>query len=342
MKVAIVNPYLDTLGGGERYTMSVAKVFSEAEYGVDLQWEDKTIIKKINDKFGLGLKNINVVPDVKRGDSYDICFWVSDGSIPLLRARNNIIHFQVPFKDVGGKSLLNKMKLMRVKNIICNSGFTKSFIDSEFGVKSYVIYPPVDVKQFKSKKTKTNTILYVGRFSDLLQNKGHDLLIDAFKKFYKKGNKHWELVLAGGSEVGGRKYLIKLKKQSKGYPVKIVENPPFSKLKDYYASAKVFWSASGYGINEKKQPEKVEHFGITVVEAMSAGCIPFVYKTGGPKEIIENGKSGFLWTKTDELIDLTVKVMEDKKKVDKIIKYNRSEVEKFGYESFKKQFLAII
>jgi glycosyltransferase involved in cell wall biosynthesis len=45
-----------------------------------------------------------------------------------------------------------------------------------------------------------------------------------------------------------------------------------------------------------------EHFGITVVEAMSAGCVPVVHNSGGPKEIV--GNCGFLWQTIEEIPDI--------------------------------------
>ena len=134
MRAAIYNPYLDTLGGGERYSMAFATVLAKKGYRVDVEWKSKAIKGKLEERFGLKLEGINIVKDVKRGDGYDICFWVSDGSIPLLRARKNFLHFQFPFQNVNGKTLLNKMKLFRINKFICNSFFTKGYIDKEYGV----------------------------------------------------------------------------------------------------------------------------------------------------------------------------------------------------------------
>lgn len=312
MKAAIYNQYLDTLGGGERYTIEFGKVLAEVGYDVDIQWHDSDILQKISNRFGIKLpKNIKVVEDIKKGKDYDICFWVSDGSIPNLMARRNFIHFQVPFKNVNGRSLLNKMKLFRVEKIICNSGFTKEVVDNEFGVESIVLYPPIDVDSFKSKR-KENIILYVGRFSNLLQSKGQDVLIETFKKMHASGFKDYKLVLAGGVEVGADEYVQKLEKMSKNYPIEIVKSPKFSDLKDLYGKAKIFWSASGFGVNEVKNPQSVEHFGMTLVEAMSAGCVPVVANVGGHKEIIENGVSGFLWDNRNELVKSTKRLLNEK------------------------------
>ena len=48
-KAAIYNPYLDTLGGGERYTLSFAKVLADEGWVVDVEWKDIKI--KENGKF---------------------------------------------------------------------------------------------------------------------------------------------------------------------------------------------------------------------------------------------------------------------------------------------------
>lgn len=334
-KAAIYNPYLDTLGGGERYTLSFAKVLAEQGYTVDFQWKEKNIKDKIVKRFGIKLdEKINFIDDIKRGENYDICFWVSDGSIPTLRARNNFLHFQVPFKDVNGKTLLNKMKLFRVKKIICNSNFTKKVIDKEYGVNSIVIYPPVDTTSIKPKR-KENIILYVGRFSSLVQSKGHDILIDAFKNLVKeKKFKDYKLILAGGVEVGVGNYLKKLKSQSKNYNIEFVESPNFSKLKEIYGKSKYFWTAAGYGINEINNPEKVEHFGITLIESMAAGAIPIAFKAGGYKEIINSGENGYLWENKRDLL----KILKDIQKTPGLYKDISIEAKKsalkYNYDQF--------
>jgi len=336
MKAAIVNPYLDTLGGGERYTLAFADVLAKNEYEVEIQWPDEKIKKKLEERFGQKLDpNINFAADVKRGDGYDVCFWVSDGSIPTLRARKNILHFQVPFHRVGGKSLLNKMKLFRIDKIVCNSCFTKKVIDSEYGVESVVIYPPVDVAKIKPKR-KENLILVASRFSSLMQSKHQDKLIEAFKKM---GLHNWKLILAGGTEVGATQFVKKLEKMAKGLAVEIIKSPRFVQLKELYGRAKIFWSASGFGENEKKNPEKVEHFGITVVEAMAAGAVPVVFAAGGHKEIVDES---LLWKSLPELREKTKRLIANPKVLREYSKIVRDSAQRFSYDRFNKEVMAIL
>ncbi len=340
MRAAIHNPYLDTLGGGERYTLGIARVLLAHGFKVDLEWNSSGILQKLGDRFGLKLNNVNVINDIKRGDGYDLCFWVSDGSIPVLKGRRNILHFQVPFHDVNGKSLINRMKLFRINKIVCNSRFTKNVIDKEFGVESVVVYPPVDISSFKAKR-KDNLIISIGRFSHLLQSKGQEVLIDAFKKFSEQAG-DWKLVLAGGTEVGAGDFLKKLEEKSKGYPIEIIKSPSFNTLKDLYGRAKFYWSASGFGVNGNIHPERLEHFGIAVVEAMSAGAVPFVFNGGGSPEIIDNGENGFLWKGTSELIRKARSLSGNKKEIRRISQLARQRAVQFSYDKFEKEISSLL
>lgn len=342
-KAAIYNPYLDTLGGGEKYTLTFAKVLAEVGYDVDVEWKDKNIKEKISKRFGLKFpENIKIVESVNRGENYDLIFWVTDGSIPTLRATKNYLHFQVPFHDVNGSSLLNKMKLFRIEKIICNSRFTKNVIDKEYGVSSIVLYPPVGIDLYKPKR-KIDQICYVARFSNLTQNKGHEILIKQFKKLVKeKKFLSWKLILAGGVEVGADEYLKRLKKLVQGTNIEFVESATLEVLKDIFGKSKIFWSGAGFNENEIKNPEKVEHFGITLVESMSAGCVPIVYSAGGYKEIIDNGKNGYLWQNGKDLIDITKKLVGESGALKRLSKEAVESSKKYGYEEFKNQIKTII
>jgi glycosyltransferase involved in cell wall biosynthesis len=230
------------------------------------------------------------------------------------------------------------MKMIRINKVVCNSFFTKKIIDKEYGVNSLVIYPPVNTKSLKPKR-KDNLILYVGRFSQILQSKNQDILIKIFKKMYDSTFKDWKLVLAGGVEVGVGNYIDKLKKLVANYPVEIFESPSHQDLLDLYGKAKIFWSAAGYGVNENKYPEKVEHFGITVVEAMAAGAVPVVYNAGGYKEIVEDGKNGYLWDNTNTLMRKTKEIIKTR------MKFSTNAIEtskKYSLEEFEKNITGVL
>ena len=142
--------------------------------------------------------------------------------------------------------------------------------------------------------------------------------------------------------MGDGGYTKNLLKISEGYPVEIVKNPDFSSLKDIYGKARIFWSASGFDEDEDKNPEKVEHFGITVVEAMAGGAIPVVYNAGGHKEIIDDGRNGFLWETAGDLRKITKKLIDDASEARKISLAAKEGAEKFRLERFRNEILSYI
>lgn len=347
-KIGFYDPYLDTLGGGERYTLTLAEHLLRNGWKVDLFWEDPSIKERLQDRLNLDLRGMNflrypkgLIGKWQKTKEYDAFFWVSDGSIPLLFTKNNLLHFQVPFHDVGGRNVLNKLKLGRIDTFVCNSYFTKGFIDKEFNLDSKVIYPPVETSQFKPGK-KENIILSVGRFSQLLQAKNQKLLVETFTRLIDEGLRDWRLILAGGTEVGGAEYLSLLKEKAKGYPVEFFDSPSFEVIKDLYSRAKIFWYAAGFGVDEVIEPERVEHFGITPVEAIAAGCIPVVVKKGGLKEIITNGKNGFFWQTEEELIGITRKIIQEKETYKRMKNEMVKLGDRFSKERFRREFDEIL
>lgn len=317
MKAGIIDPYLDTLGGGEKYCLTVVEFLLSLNWQVDFFWAGKDLKQKIKERMGINLERVNFVPPSNNllekllsQPKYDLLFHLSDGSLPFMFGKRNILHLQVPFKKVNGDSSLNKLKLKKIDQIICNSKFTKKFIDQEFGVESVVVYPPVDVERFKKGK-KENLIIAVGRFSQLLQAKRQDVLVNSFINLFKNGLRGWKLFLVGGSEIGGENFVKDLRKAASGYPIEILENISLNDLANLYSKAKIFWAANGFDVDEIKNPEKVEHFGISVVEAMSAGVVPLLVEKGGFREIIEDEKSGFFWETTEDLERITLRLKDD-------------------------------
>ncbi len=310
-KALIVSPYLDHLGGGERYMLSVASVLESLGHEVYFAWDNVGEITTLAGMFGLTLERPQLDPKIKNlymthnplsmylsTRPYDVVIYLSDGSIPLLGGKRNILHMQVPFHGVGGKSWKNQLKNHLIHTVIVNSNFTKGVIDREYGIDSLTIYPPVPAI---SPSTKTKTILSVGRFEPSLNTKHQDILIQAFRELSPQ-LPGWKLVLAGASS--NEEWVTQLRNLAHDLPVEFVVNAPYANLCDLYASSTIYWHAAGYGVDEHKNPELTEHFGISTVEAISAGCIPLVIPSGGQKEIVTD--PSLQWTTISELIVKTL------------------------------------
>jgi glycosyltransferase involved in cell wall biosynthesis len=110
-------------------------------------------------------------------------------------------------------------------------------------------------------------------------------------------------------------------------------------LKSLYERASIFWHAAGYGEDENLWPVYSEHFGISTVEAMAAGCVPVVIKKGGQREIVEHGVSGFLWETLDELMAYTDLLLNDDRLLANMAEAARKRAQMFSRESFIANFL---
>jgi glycosyltransferase involved in cell wall biosynthesis len=354
MKALIFDPYFDTLGGGERYCLTVAECLLENSWQTDLWWDQTSDLKKAIERFGLNIDKLGLIGKKMEEFSfieklilmrkYDLVFWLSDGSIPTLTGRNNILHIQAPLTGFSSFRVSNLIKKLLISKVVFNSKFTRNHLSCDFKGKSIVLYPPIDVNQFSPGK-KENIIIGVGRFEQTtqMQTKRQDVLVRAFKKMVDKGLSGWKLVLVGGS-LGNpqkNKNLIFLKKASKGYPIEFIVDGPFEVLKDYYSKAKIFWHAAGYDIDEQKEPWKVEHFGITPVEAMAAGCVPVVIDKGGLKEIVRRGV-GYRWGTEEELVKITSQLIGKPFKIKKLSLSATKASKDFSKSRFNKQFLDIL
>ncbi len=264
----------------------------------------------------------------------------------MVFSRRLIVHFQFPVEWVKVNKKLDKFKLSRVDTIICNSNYTKRYIDRKFDRESIVLYPPVDVKNLTLDKTKKeNIILTVGRFSRLSNGsdfKKHSVLIEVFKKIVNLGISGYEFIIVTNCLPDDEPYLDALNKEVAGYPIIMLRNISGHEIFNLYKKSKIYWHAAGFGEDLDSHPERAEHFGITTVEAMAAGCIPVVINKGGQKEIVSDGENGFLWNKTGELIDKTVALIKHEKVLENLSKSAISAAKKFSKERFCKETNFII
>lgn len=351
MHIGIYSPYLDTAGGGEKYILTIAEFLSEKEnvdfllgthlYNIDVD----DVKKRINFLHGLKLTKVNFIKAPIGLDSsflsrlyffrkYDLLFYLTDGSIFYSTAKKNIIHFQVPFENTERRSLWGKIKMSSWKLAIYNSKFTKDIVNKSWPISGEVIYPPVSIGEFKPLKKKKQ-IISVGRFANN-KSKKQLVLIKAFNTLNEDG---WSLHLAGGFMEGDRDYINELKDLARGTKVYFYENASIAQLKKLYGEGSIYWHATGF---EETDPKKMEHFGITTVEAMAAGCVPIVINLGGQPEIVENGVSGFLWNNLDELLSQTKKVITDRTLFNRLSKNAIQRSKMFSKESFCKHIKKII
>jgi glycosyltransferase involved in cell wall biosynthesis len=152
-------------------------------------------------------------------------------------------------------------------------------------VREVILFPTVK---------RENIILAVGRLNDYL--KGFDLL---FESIALLKNKEWKLHLIGGNLEDDKKLFELASSLGISHRIKLIEKT--QNIDFHYASAGIFVI-----------PSRSEGFPNALVEAMAAGCCCLSFDfVAGPRDIINDGKSGFIvpyldTKKMSEMIDFLI------------------------------------
>lgn len=356
MRIAVYSPYLDTFGGGERYLLTIAEVLS-SDNQVDLLFDEhlsslnpQKLKDNLSKRLNLNLSKVNLrLAPLGKGGSlkkrvpflrqYDFLFFITDGSLFYSTAKKSVLHIQTPVINKGLQNFKNRIYLSSWDLIIYNSKFTKRNVEKYWPKKSIVVYPPVDTSLIKPLKKKKN-ILSVGRFFGFLKEKKHEVMIKVFIQLLSNNKLDgWSLNLVGSASEGDKSYIEDLKEKAKGHPINFYPNLSFKGLVELYGESQIYWHAMGYG---ESDPTKMEHFGITTVEAMAGGCVPVVINKGGQTEIVEDGKSGFLWNNLEQLQDSTLRLIEDESFFRNISESAVIKSKIFSKENFKQNITKIV
>ena len=162
----------------------------------------------------------------------------------------------------------------RKKLIFANSKFTAAAVKAETGTEPYVLYPPVasniGLKATDFVNQRDNNVTTVARIYN-----GKNLEIIPYIARLTRNEIFFTIVGLLDSE----EFLASLQKLIKRLDVakrvKILTNVKREQLQKILLNSKVYLHSA-----------KNEHFGVSIVEAMSLGCMPVVHDSGGPTEFV--------------------------------------------------------
>jgi glycosyltransferase involved in cell wall biosynthesis len=225
---------------------------------------------------------------------------------------------------------------------ISYSQYSKNWLSKIWNVdnkRSALINPAVSFIKTTGEK-KSDYIMICSRIEP---SKEIDLLAKTFLSSQKL-KQTAELFILGAVIDENAVYINKIREIIKNQAgiVHLIENPNRNEIEHYYNISKIFWHAKGYSRNENTEPAELEHFGLTTVEAMSAGCVPVVINRGGQKEIINEGINGFLWDTPDELIEKTLFLLQNPEKCRALSDAARGNIEKYSFNEFTKKLRLLL
>lgn len=324
-KAAFYTPYIHEMGGGERYLLAIIEYFRSQGFKIDL-WVGSNVEPEqtrisLQRRLGFNLDGVRIIPDHRPEWLRQLGFYPLEflfykivfcmvNTLPLISLNFNsvmIVQFPCdgPAKRRPFRRYLKWFFLRHYRFLLVYSQYTAEWVGKYWHETAEILYPPC--KSFL-EGPKKNIILTVGRFSEFKKQKE---MIECFKTMVDQGLKNWEFHLLGGLTDAGDEYFSSLKESSQNYPIFLASNLDKEDLATSYSHAKIYWHAAGFNEDTDANPHFAEHFGMTTVEAMSAGCVPVVIRKGGQPEIVKHDECGFLWQTKEELIMSTRRVMDD-------------------------------
>lgn len=373
MRVGICHNAWHICGGGELYLGTLAEELA-LDHKVTLLLTTPFDRKRLRDLLGLSLQGVearslcSASPVAASGPNrlgrfaaemaiqsaaanYDVIIRVATGTVPPPCHAISLLHVQVPFSTgqlhhgrAALRSAWNGSACRGFAAMFFNSVFTAGFSPAFSHAKTHaeVLYPPVDVAPACEPRPwaeRALTVLSVGRFDELGHCKRQLELVTAFRSMVNQGLQGWSLVLAGtgSGRPSSERYLSRLREAAAGLPIRILVNAPRAEILQMYQSSRIYWHAAGLGCNEDEQPEKVEHFGISTVEAMARGCVPVVVDLGGQKEIVTSNVAGYRWRTLEELVRATWHVIKNERASAAISESARVASQQYGRFRFGRQ-----
>lgn len=306
LRIGIFNPTLYAIGGAEFATLVMIEILKRQGYRVIV-----STTKKINPKKISRFYNINLMPDaqitvpipsfISWNPSNVKYVYLNALNMGILRLNcdilidvfsgvmlpwSDITYLHILGKDFRIKSIkdlfllpyigvLKSTKIERKSLIACSEFVAKH--EWKKGLSCKVLYPPVDVNYFSCRKNlkqilslKKKQVITVSRISS-------EKNLENIAEIAKMVNKNISFLIVGSLENYATLESIQrtIKANRLDDRVKVIVNISKEKLRELLLKSQIYLHT-----------REDEPFGITIVEAMSAGCIPIVHDSGGPREFV--------------------------------------------------------
>ncbi|MGQ0828894.1 MAG: glycosyltransferase [Bacteroidota bacterium] len=273
-------------------------------------FESEMVLSRINYKANYFVHFHDNMKQLKKNKLFD------------LLKKENIINFYEK------KIILKSYKTKRPK-IIAISKNTESFIRKNLPstLSCFLLPNAIELKRFNSiaLTEKTNRIVMIG---SLKEKKGQDLAIKVIKELHNRGLKVYLDILGEGAERKSLQDLINGLDLQKYVILHGNVNYP----EDFFKNAFLYLHTAKY-----------EPFGLVLVEAMAAG-LPVVSTDGkGNRELIVDGKNGFMSysRNVEQIASLVENIIRDEKLRKDLSIYAKNYVKKFDIKDYVDKLLQL-
>jgi len=359
MSVTLIHPSLNRSGGAEKMCLEAIDALKENGYSVALYTLDKArwpfiernwgSVPRPDTEYYLQERTLNpsgmvhwircsllylwllyfaqTIDSLTVNNYGEVYPFISDISYihsqPLASVDGN--PYRVPLWDITGEAyrrLQDKLLERRLSPIlVTNSTYNAYHIRNVFGLEPTVLYPSISPIPYRFEP-KNGKVLTVCR---LTPEKNLQIINEVLR--HLRGVR---VSVAGRTTPQSSGVLSTLRSRY----VDLYPNPRRDEIVGLMKESSVYLST---------QPN--EAFGMAVLEAMSAGCVPVVYRDGGPWHDIlqaEDGEAGYGYTTSVEAAERIADVLSDEGLREKL---RMNAVRRAGYftrERFSDGLLGIV
>ncbi len=364
MRILVVHPRMSVRGGGERVAVHTVVALKRVGHEVSLASEEFDVAA-FEDFFGSratfdGVTQLSYPPFsptvkgrfllyqrvryhqrrlsrvLSNAGSFDLVVSTQDiGYVPSVRSKTvQYCYFPEYFAHLESSpsspwwnlyywpvSRFYRERVGRVDVLLSVSEFTRGFVRSKWGRDSVTLYPPCPVDLYAMPSgPREDLVITIGR---IVPEKRMDLFVNLAARL-----PHYKFALIGSLDPERTPYFEQLKKHAPENLSFILS--PLRKVKDLLARAKAYVHSA---VNE--------HFGISIVEAMAAGCVPVVHDSGGPREIVSD-KVGFRWANIQQAAGQISELIENERLREKLSDNAIARAREFRPEVFENGLLAVL
>lgn len=351
LKIGVIHPSFEIFGGAETTTVQLLNMLKQTDHHTTLytvkppelqESKNFSIHKIVTRNFPLLWKyqRIMEVQKIFQKSKMEDVLVISSGGLTLentpvkkivlychstFEGEHKFIHKRISgflgiYHKMIQRNLKRSLELMQNSKVIlvANSNYTKKTIHELFHKNPMVIYPPVDIRKYSKwfNIQKKNTVITLSRFSP---EKNLDFAIDVAKSsnlFHEFiGNAKFESQIKSYNELSNK--VLDSKK------ISLRSNVSSNNIEQSLGSSKVYF-----------HPSK-ETFGISVVESISAGCVPIVPDNSAFAETVPFDTLRF--KDKEDAIDKLKDAINGK--YDHLIPSLRDHIEKFSIENFQNSML---
>ena len=355
MNIGIIHGFVGGGGGTEKTLLAILEALEDTNHKVTLYTFSKPNLdfKKIIVKsilpvsisaFGL-YQRLMESKLVEKAKHEDLLIQASGGfTVPINPKQKLVVYCHSDFsselektvtkyKGIWGKyynlyyeKMKKSLEKINQENVILisNSKYVQDLIEKIYEKKSLLLYPPLDLSEFNKSKFKKKSLITVSRFS---AEKNLEFVIDVIK------NLPIDSIIIGNTKIKSNALYYdllksKIKKEASSSSIVLLKNIPREELLNRLLESKVYFHASP------------ETFGLTVVESISAGCVPIVPNNSAHLETVPFSQLRY---EPNNISDAQEKIKEAiSGNFDDLMIALKDSIKKYNKEQFKKSFISIV